>query len=97
MRSIANPVLMQHRNAASYLQPMQRVNQQFIQRIREIRDTETQEVPGTFLKEINHLTFESIAVVALDRELGIIRNPEKSPQAQKLFNSLENFMQAFTN
>ncbi|XP_034483067.1 probable cytochrome P450 12c1, mitochondrial [Drosophila innubila] len=95
LRSIANPVLMQHRNAASYLQPMQRVNQQFVQRIREIRDKDTQEVPGTFLKEINHLTFESVAVVALDRELGLIRNPEKSPKAQKLFNSLQNFMQTF--
>ncbi|KAH8261331.1 hypothetical protein KR044_007182 [Drosophila immigrans] len=95
LRSKANPVLMQHRNAALYLQPMQRVNQQFIQRIRDIRDEQTQEVPGNFLRDINHLTFESIAVVALDRELGLLRHAEQAPLAQKLFNNLQNFMQAF--
>ncbi|KAH8371907.1 hypothetical protein KR093_009269 [Drosophila rubida] len=95
LRSKANPVLMQQRNSALYLQPMQRVNQQFIQRIRDIRDEQTQEVPGNFLRDINHLTFESIAVVALDRELGLLRHAEQAPKAQKLFNNLQIFMQAF--
>lgn len=88
-------MLMQHRNSASYLQPMQSVNQQFIQRIREIRDKKTNEVPSDFLNELNHLTFESIAVVALNRELGLIRSPEKSPEAVKLFSNLQIFMQSF--
>ncbi|XP_060660706.1 probable cytochrome P450 12c1, mitochondrial [Drosophila nasuta] len=95
LRSKANPVLMQHRNAALYLQPMQRVNQQFIQRIRDIRDEQSQEVPGNFLRDINHLTFESIAVVALDRELGLLRHADQAPLAQKLFNNLQKFMQGF--
>lgn len=81
-------MLMQHRNSVSYLQPMQSVNHQFVQRIREIRDKKTNEVPSEFLSELNHLTFESIAVVALNRELGLIRNPEKSPEAVKLFRNL---------
>lgn len=88
-------MLMQHRNSASYLQPMQSVNQQFIQRIREIRDKKTNEVPSDFLNELNHLTFESIAVVALNRELGLIRSPERAPEAVKLFSNLQIFMQSF--
>lgn len=92
---MANPILMHHGNIASYLQPMQRVNQQFIQRIREIRDKNTEEVPSDFLNEINRLTFESIAVVALNRELGLIRNADMSPEAVKLFSNLQIFMQSF--
>ncbi|KAH8410742.1 hypothetical protein KR222_002198 [Zaprionus bogoriensis] len=94
-RSVANPVLMKHRNAASYLQPMQRINQQFVQRIRKIRDKETLEVPADFFNEVNRLTFESVAVVALNRELGLIENPEQSPEALKLFSNLQIFMQSF--
>ncbi|XP_034658380.1 probable cytochrome P450 12c1, mitochondrial [Drosophila subobscura] len=92
LRSAANPVLMQHRNADLYLEPMQRVNTQFVDRIRAIRDKESEEVPGNFLDTINTLTFESVAVVALDRELGLLRDSDQRPEAQELFRNIKIFL-----
>lgn len=86
---------MQHRNVAIYLKPMQRVNRQFVNRIREIRDKESQEVPGDFMNTINHLTFESVATVALDRELGLLREANPPPEASKLFKNIEVLMDSF--
>ncbi|XP_043646329.1 probable cytochrome P450 12c1, mitochondrial [Drosophila teissieri] len=95
IRSAVNPVLMQHRNVAIYLKPMQRVNRQFVNRIREMRDRESQEVPGDFLNTINHLTFESVATVALDKELGLLRQANPPPEASKLFQNIEVLMDSF--
>ncbi|XP_022216791.1 probable cytochrome P450 12c1, mitochondrial [Drosophila obscura] len=97
LRSAANPVLMQHRNVDLYLEPMQRVNTQFIDRIRAIRDKESQEMPGDFLDTINTLTFESVAVIALDRELGLLRaaSIEQRPEAKELFRNIKIFLQSF--
>ncbi|XP_017139100.1 probable cytochrome P450 12c1, mitochondrial [Drosophila miranda] len=95
LRSAANPVLMQHRNANLYLEPMQRVNNQFIDRIRATRDKESLEMPGDFLDTINTLTFESVAVVALDRELGLLRDSDQKPEAKELFRNIKIFLQSF--
>ncbi|XP_017011348.2 probable cytochrome P450 12c1, mitochondrial [Drosophila takahashii] len=94
-RSAVNPVLMQHRNVAVYLKPMQRVNQQFVQRIREIRDPESEEVPGDFMETVRQLTFESVATVALDKELGLLRETNQPPEARKLFRNIEILMESF--
>ena len=53
--------------------------------IKEIRDSDTLEVPGNFDMELNRLTFESIALVALNRELGLIRRSRDNPDALRLF------------
>ncbi|KAH8266114.1 hypothetical protein KR038_003488 [Drosophila bunnanda] len=95
MRSAANPVLMQHRNVAVYLKPMQRVNRQFIQRIRQLRDRESSEVPANFLHTINQLTFESVATVALDKELGLLSNTNHSAEAAKFFENIAVVMESF--
>ncbi|XP_017041563.1 probable cytochrome P450 12c1, mitochondrial [Drosophila ficusphila] len=95
LRSAVNPVLMQHRNVAIYLKPMQRVNRQFINRIRELRDKDSAEVPADFLSTVNHLTFESVATVALDEELGLLREVNQPPGARKLFKNIEVFMDSF--
>ncbi|KAH8296842.1 hypothetical protein KR054_011955 [Drosophila jambulina] len=95
MRSAANPVLMQQRNVAVYLKPMQRVNRQFIQRIRELRDKESAEVPANFVHTINQLTFESVATVALDKELGLLGRANQSAEAGKLFQNIEVVMDSF--
>ncbi|XP_065360779.1 probable cytochrome P450 12c1, mitochondrial [Calliphora vicina] len=94
-RHAVNPVLMQPKNAKLYMDPMQKVNNEFVQRIKEIRDPITLEVPGTFLKDINRLSFESVAVVALDKEMGLIRNTSITPEAQELFENLQTFTRAF--
>lgn len=41
--------------------------------------------------EIKRLAFESVAVIALDRELGLVRSDTILPEAEKLFNNLETF------
>ncbi|XP_023301703.2 probable cytochrome P450 12c1, mitochondrial [Lucilia cuprina] len=94
-RHAVNPVLMQPKNAKLYMDPMQKVNNEFVQRIKEIRDPKTLEVPGTFIKDINRLSFESIAVVALDKEMGLIRNTSITPEAKELFENLQIFTRAF--
>ncbi|XP_055902448.1 cytochrome P450 CYP12A2-like [Eupeodes corollae] len=91
IRSAVNPVLMQPRNARLYLNKMLEVNNEFLQRIREIRDPKTLEMPETFEDEINRLTFESIAVVALNRQIGLIRRDRDNADAKRLFKVLRNF------
>lgn len=64
-------------------------------RIKEIRDPVSFEVPETFSKDINHLSFESVAVVALDKRMGLIRNTSDVPEAKELFECLLSFTRAF--
>uniref|UniRef100_T1PCC0 Cytochrome P450 n=1 Tax=Musca domestica TaxID=7370 RepID=T1PCC0_MUSDO len=90
-RHAVNPVLMQPRNTVLYIDPTQKVNNDFIERIREIRHPTTLEVPEDFLREIKRLAFESVAVIALDKELGLVRNKNAVPEAQELFNNLQTF------
>ncbi|XP_065358585.1 probable cytochrome P450 12c1, mitochondrial [Calliphora vicina] len=94
-RHAVNPILMQPKNAKLYMDPMQKVNNEFVLRIKEIRDPNTMEVPGTFIKDINRLSFESVAVVALDKEMGLIRSTSITPEAKELFENLQMFTRAF--
>lgn len=55
----------------------------------------TLEVPDDFLRDINRLSFESIAVVALDKEMGLIRNTALTPETKELFDNLQTFTRAF--
>ncbi|TMW43219.1 hypothetical protein DOY81_011699, partial [Sarcophaga bullata] len=50
-----NPVLMQPKNVKIYMLRMSQVNKEFIERIRQIRDPQTLEVPGNFDEEIKSL------------------------------------------
>ncbi|XP_061400654.1 probable cytochrome P450 12c1, mitochondrial [Musca vetustissima] len=90
-RHAVNPVLMQPRNTVLYIEPTQKVNNDFIERIREIRNPTTLAVPEDFLREIKRLAFESVAVIALDKELGLVRNQVTLPEAQELFDNLQIF------
>ncbi|XP_020813694.1 probable cytochrome P450 12a5, mitochondrial [Drosophila serrata] len=90
-RSTVNPVLMQPKNVRLYYKKMSQVNQAFVQRIKDIRDSTTQEVPGDFIDTINRWTLESVSVVALDRQLGLLTQEGKDTEAPKLFQHLEDF------
>ncbi|XP_039490346.1 probable cytochrome P450 12a5, mitochondrial [Drosophila santomea] len=90
-RSIVNPVLMQPKNVRLYFKKMAQVNQEFVERIKEIRDANTQEVPGNFLETINRWTLESVSVVALDKQLGLLKESGKNSDATKLFKHLDDF------
>ncbi|KAH8373624.1 hypothetical protein KR093_001906, partial [Drosophila rubida] len=90
-RSAVNPVLMQPKTVRLYYQQMSNVNKEFIQRIRDIRDSTTFEVPDTFEEEINRWTLESVSVIALDKQLGLINTNRDNPRAKKLFENLSEF------
>lgn len=62
-------------------------------RIREIRDSTTLEVPENFEEEVNRWTLESVSVVALDKQLGLINANRSNPQAKKLFDALNMFFE----
>ncbi|XP_055907150.1 cytochrome P450 CYP12A2-like, partial [Eupeodes corollae] len=93
IRSAVNPILMQPKNARLYLNKMLEVNDEFLQRIREIRDPNSLEMPDNFEEELNRLTFESVAVVALNRQIGLIRKNRDSGDAKIIFDSLRKFFE----
>lgn len=93
LRSTVNPILMQPKNAKLYLNKMLEVSTEFLERIREIRDKTTLEVPETFEDEINRLTFESVSVIALNRQLGLIRRNRNNNEAKLLFETLRSFFE----
>uniref|UniRef100_A0A0A1X019 Probable cytochrome P450 12c1, mitochondrial n=1 Tax=Zeugodacus cucurbitae TaxID=28588 RepID=A0A0A1X019_ZEUCU len=93
-RHVVNPVLMQPKNAKLYLDPLQKVNLEFVERIREVRDPQTLEVPDNFLVDINHLAFDSVAVVALDHEFGLIRKNPDLKDAKVLCENMSAFLKS---
>ncbi|XP_017020158.1 probable cytochrome P450 12a4, mitochondrial [Drosophila kikkawai] len=90
-RTTVNPVLMQPKNVRMYYKKMSLVNQEFVQRIRETRDTNTLEVPDDFIDTVNRWTLESVSVVALDKQLGLLKDVNKESEALRLFHYLDEF------
>nr|AAL48134.1 RH04586p [Drosophila melanogaster] len=90
-RTVVNPVLMQPKNVRLYYKKMSQVNQEFVQRILELRDPDTLEAPDHFIDTINRWTLESVSVVALDKQLGLLKNSNKESEALKLFHYLDEF------
>ncbi|XP_033254788.1 probable cytochrome P450 12a4, mitochondrial [Drosophila miranda] len=82
---------MQPKNARLYYKKMSQVNQEFVQRIKAIRDASTIEVLDNFIDTINRWTLESVSVVTLDRQLGLLKESNKRIEATKLFHLLEDF------
>ncbi|NP_001295932.1 cytochrome P450 CYP12A2 [Musca domestica] len=93
-RSAVNPVLMQPKNVHLYFNKMSEVNKEFMERIRKIRDPQTLEVPDNFEEEINRWTLESVSVVALDKQLGLITKNRDDPTPKRLFKALTDFFEA---
>lgn len=80
-------------NVKLYFPKVLIANNEFIERIREVRNPETFVVPDDFLSEINRWTFENVVAVALDRELGLIRKNRDNPEAMKTFKLLSRVFQ----
>ncbi|XP_016974313.1 probable cytochrome P450 12d1 proximal, mitochondrial [Drosophila rhopaloa] len=85
LRSAVNPVFMQPRGLKMYYEPLSNIINEFIERIKEIRDPVTLEVPDNFSDEISRCIFESLALVAFDRQMGLIRKNRDNPDALTLF------------
>nr|ARG41838.1 cytochrome P450 CYP12A18 [Bactrocera dorsalis] len=91
-RSAVNPILMQPKNINIYFDKMAQVNQEFVERIRTIRDPQTLEMPDDFDKWLQRFTLESVSIVALDRQLGLLcENSAVSPEVWTLFQSMSDF------
>ncbi|KAH8321390.1 hypothetical protein KR074_003554, partial [Drosophila pseudoananassae] len=85
LRSALNPIFMQPKGLKAYYEPLSNINNEFIERIKEIRDPKTLEVPEDFMEEINRLIFDSLALVAFDRQMGLIRKNRNNPDALTMF------------
>ncbi|XP_036324712.1 cytochrome P450 CYP12A2-like [Rhagoletis pomonella] len=91
MRTAVNPVLMQPRNAKLYLNTLLEINNDFLERIRDIRDPKTLEVPADFHDDLNRLTLEGVTGVALNTRLGMIHKNRDAPETKILLKSIRNF------
>ncbi|XP_013107497.2 cytochrome P450 CYP12A2 [Stomoxys calcitrans] len=90
-RSTVNPILMQPKNVRLYLQKMSTVGKELLNRILEIRDPNTYEVPSNFEEELNLWALESISIVALDKKLGLLSKNRDNEEAKKLFKLITEF------
>ncbi|KAM7361973.1 uncharacterized protein ACRADG_012837 [Cochliomyia hominivorax] len=90
-RTAVNPIMMQPKNVSLYMDKMSQVNKEFVERIRQIRDPKTFEVPENFVEELHRFTLESVAVVALDKHLGLITKNRDNPVAKELSKALNDF------
>ncbi|XP_036324711.1 probable cytochrome P450 12e1, mitochondrial [Rhagoletis pomonella] len=91
MRTAVNPILMQPKNAKLYLNTLLEINNEFLERIRHVRDPETLEVPGEFLDDINRLAFEGIAGIALNTRLGLIHKNRDSAEGKTIMKGIRSF------
>uniref|UniRef100_A0A1I8MK12 Cytochrome P450 n=1 Tax=Musca domestica TaxID=7370 RepID=A0A1I8MK12_MUSDO len=90
-RTKVNPILMQPKNVRLYMDRISQVNKEFIKRIIEIRNPNTNEVPENFEEELNLWALESISIVALDQKLGLLSGNRNNPEVRKLFRLLIDF------
>ncbi|XP_052126389.1 probable cytochrome P450 12a4, mitochondrial isoform X2 [Frankliniella occidentalis] len=81
-RTAVNQVMLQPRNIKQYVEPIDRVTQEIIDRMRRIREQNSL-MPANFSDELAKWALESITLVALDTKLGCISdNP--NPDGAKM-------------
>jgi len=59
--------------------------------IKELRNPTTLEAPEDFIDTIKRWTLESVSVVALDKQLGLLKDSKKESEALRLFHYLDEF------
>ncbi|XP_034236373.1 probable cytochrome P450 301a1, mitochondrial [Thrips palmi] len=86
-RTAVNQVMMQPRNTKQYVEPIDRVSQEFVDRMKAVRNDKL-EMPPDFFHEIAKWALESITFVALDAELGLLKNLEPNSEASKMIQAV---------
>ncbi|XP_069671910.1 probable cytochrome P450 301a1, mitochondrial [Periplaneta americana] len=88
-RSKVNQIMMQPRATKLYIGPIDSVADDFVERIRALRD-EKLEMPSDFNNEMYKWGLESIAYIALDTRLGCF-NPDLKPDSepQKMIDAVQ--------
>lgn len=81
-RKKTNPVMLQPRAVKIYVEKVDQVACDFIDRIRKLRNKETNEMSNKFGYELNKWAMESIGVIALDERLGALS--DDLPEGQKI-------------
>ncbi|XP_034662836.1 probable cytochrome P450 12e1, mitochondrial [Drosophila subobscura] len=93
LRTAVNPILLQPRNAKLYLKNLVQVSDEFLERIRLIRDPVSQEMPDDFTEDIRNLVIESIGSVALNTHLGLLGENRDSQEAKQLKAALQDVVE----
>ncbi|PSN49513.1 putative cytochrome P450 301a1 [Blattella germanica] len=81
-RTKVNPIMMQPRATKIYVEPIDSVAEDFITRIRKLRDDKL-EMPSNFDNELCKWALESIVYIALDKRMGCLDDnlsPDSEPQ-----------------
>lgn len=84
IRSKANPVLLQPKTVKMYIEKVDQVAQEFITKIRQMRDAESLEMRDKFGHELNRWALESIGVIALDERLGALWDTGTSQEGKQV-------------
>ncbi|CAH2055789.1 unnamed protein product, partial [Iphiclides podalirius] len=88
-RTKVSKVALSTSSAAQYTVPVAEVADAFVNRIRSIRD-ENSETPGDFLNEVHKWSLESLGLIALDTRLGCFESVEGS-EVQRLIDAVHTF------
>ncbi|GLH07255.1 Probable cytochrome P450 301a1, mitochondrial [Gryllus bimaculatus] len=94
-RTQVNQPLMQRKSANQYYTPVNDVAEDFIARMRDLRD-ENNELPADFINELYKWSLESITMVALDTRIGCLApNLPKNSEPQGMIDSVQVMLEAF--
>lgn len=74
VRSKVNPVMLQPKIVKMYIEKVDQVAMEFLEKCKTMRNTDTLEMPDNFGHELNRWALESIGVIALDERLGILHD-----------------------
>lgn len=88
-RSAVNPTMIQPKTIKIYIPTIDTVVNDFVDRIRKIRNPTTLEMPPNFEDELNQWALESIGAIAFDTRLGLIGSGSTDSRSKKLISSLK--------
>ncbi|KAE8739041.1 Cytochrome P450 [Frankliniella occidentalis] len=87
-RTSVNQVMMQPRHTVRYVEPVDKMSQEFIDRIKAVRYANGQ-MPPDFANELGTWTLESVCYIALDTRIGIFGTPTPPPEALTMFEAVQ--------
>lgn len=85
VRSKVNPVMLQPKIVKMYIEKVDQVAIEFIDKIKQIRNKDTHEMTDNFGHDLNCWALESIGVIALDQRLGLLQDSQHT-QAKSIIN-----------
>ncbi|KAI7815333.1 cytochrome p450 [Rhyzopertha dominica] len=94
-RTVVNPIMMQPKVVKQYVNVIDKTADDFLEKIRYLaKNNPKGEMPEDFLNEIYKFTFESIALIAMDKRFGALDlDPEKSKEAEYIISLITELFQ----